>query len=108
MSKTIKFLIGLVFSIAGLFYAFRSFDWPAFISAFKQINIWYIAIAVALQLGAIWLRAVRWKWLLEPFEFISVKTLYEGTMIGYFGNTVLPFRMGELLRAYVVSNKSSV
>jgi len=29
-------------------------------------------------------------------------------MIGYFGNSVLPFRMGEFLRAYVVANKTSL
>ena len=29
-------------------------------------------------------------------------------MIGYFGNSVLPFRMGELLRAYVLAEKTSL
>ncbi len=107
MNKTIKFSIGLLFSGVGLVYAFRSFDWQGFVAAFKQINIWYIVVAVVLQLSAVWFRSLRWKWLLEPFEDIPLKPLYEGTMIGYFGNTVLPFRMGELLRAYVVSNASS-
>lgn len=108
MNKVIKFSIGLLFSCAGLFYAFRSFDWQGFVAAFKQINLWYIAVAVMLQLSAVWFRSLRWKWLLEPFEDIPIKPLYEGTMIGYFGNSVLPLRMGELLRAYVVSNASSI
>ena len=29
-------------------------------------------------------------------------------MIGYFGNNILPLRMGELLRAYVVSDKYKI
>ena len=107
MNKAIKFSIGLIFSAIGLYYAFRSFDWQGFASAFKQINMWYIVVAVMLQLSAVWFRSLRWKWLLEPFEDIPIKPLYEGTMIGYFGNTILPFRMGELLRAYVVSNACS-
>ena len=29
-------------------------------------------------------------------------------MIGYFGNSVLPFRMGEFLRAYILAEKTSL
>ena len=74
----------------------------------KGVHYWYLFASVALQLGAVWVRALRWKWLLAPIKNISTKLLFDATMIGYFGNNVLPLRMGELLRAYVVSNNISI
>ena len=108
MNKTIKFSIGLLFSGVGLVYAFRQFNWLEFINLLQGVNYWYLLAAVALQLGAVWFRALRWKWLLAPIKDISTKILFDATMIGYFGNNVLPLRMGELLRAYVVSNNSAI
>ncbi len=108
MNKVIKFSIGLIFSIVGLVYAFRQFNWTEFINLLQGVNYWYLLAAVALQLGTVWVRALRWKWLLAPIKNVSTKLLFDATMIGYFGNNVLPLRMGELLRAYVVSNNSSI
>lgn len=108
MSKTVKFSIGLLFSIAGLIYAFHQFNWAEFIKLLQGVNYIYLLGAILLQLAAVWVRAVRWKWLLAPIKNISIKILFDATMIGYFGNNVLPLRMGELLRAYVVSNNSSI
>ena len=105
MNKIVKFLIGLSISIAGLWYALHGFNWSEFVDALKYVNYWYLTLAIAIQFIAIWLRALRWQWLLLPVKKIPVNSLFDATMIGYFGNMVLPLRMGEVLRAYVVSNK---
>ncbi len=108
MNKVIKFSVGLLFSVIGLVYAFRQFNWTEFINLLQGVHYWYLLAAIVLQLTAVWVRALRWKWLLAPIKNISTKLLFDATMIGYFGNTVLPLRMGELLRAYVVSNNCSI
>ena len=108
MSKTIKFLIGLLLSVIGLIYAFRQFNWIEFIDSLRGVKYWYLLGAMGIQLLAIWLRALRWKWLLSPIKDVSLRTTFDATIIGYFGNNVLPLRMGELLRAYVVANNSAI
>jgi uncharacterized membrane protein YbhN (UPF0104 family) len=108
VTKAVKFSIGLVFSVVGMVYAFRQFNWIEFIDSLRGINYWYLLGAVALQLGAIWLRALRWKWLLSPIKNVPLRTTFDATIIGYFGNSVLPVRMGELLRAYIVANNSTL
>ena len=40
---------------------------------------------------------------MRPSINISCKPLFSATIIGYFGNSVLPFRLGELLRGYSLS-----
>ncbi|MEE8340732.1 MAG: lysylphosphatidylglycerol synthase transmembrane domain-containing protein [Candidatus Neomarinimicrobiota bacterium] len=108
MNKIIKFSIGLLLSVVGLFYAFRQFNWAEFIELLRGVNYWFLFAAVAIQLATVWIRALRWKWLLAPIDNVSIKLLFDATMIGYFGNNVLPLRMGELLRAYVVSNNTKI
>jgi len=108
VSKTIKFIIGLLFSVLGLVYAFRQFNWVEFIESLRGVNYWYLVGAMAIQLVAVWLRALRWTWLLAPIKNVPLRTTFDATIIGYFGNSVLPVRMGELLRAYIVANNSTL
>ena len=108
MNKAVKFSIGLLFSIAGLFYAFRQFNWAEFINSLRGVNYWYLLGAMAIQLVAVWLRSLRWKWLLAPIKDVPLRTTFDATIIGYFGNSILPVRMGELLRAYIVANSSAL
>jgi len=108
VSKAVKFSIGLLFSILGLVYAFRQFNWNEFIDSLRGVNYWYLIGAMAIQLTAVWLRALRWKWLLSPIKIVPLWTTFNATIIGYFGNSVLPVRMGELLRAYIVANNSTL
>lgn len=108
MNKYLKFIIGLLISVLGLWYALHQFNWADFINVLGKVNYWYLLLAVFIQFLAMWFRSLRWKWLLLPIKKISVSPLFEATMIGYFGNMILPLRMGEVLRAYVVSNRFAI
>ena len=91
-----------------MFYAFRQFNWVEFIESLQGVKYRYLIGSMTLQLTAVWLRAVRWKWLLVPIKNVPVWTTFNATIIGYFGNSVLPVRMGEVLRAYIVANNSAL
>ena len=64
--------------------------------------------AVLLLIYAVYVRAKRWQYILDPIEKIDDHTLFASTMVGYFGNGVLFFRLGELLRGYSLSSKTSL
>ena len=108
MNKAIKFSIGLLFSVLGLVYAFRQFNWIEFVDSLRGVKYWYLVGAVSIQLAAVWLRALRWKWLLAPLQEVPVRTAFDATIIGYFGNSVLPLRAGEFIRAYIVANDTGL
>lgn len=99
--KLIHITLGILISGAALYYAFSGIDWQIFLSQIKQINLfWYISGCI-VAIIAIFLRAVRWKLLLKPIRSFKVTPLFKGTIVGFFGNYVLPIRMGEILRAYI-------
>ncbi len=76
--------------------------------AFKSANIWWFIPAVLVQFVAHWLRAVRWQYFLDKIKRVSVLRLFNATLIGYMGNTVLPAHLGEVFRANVVANQEKI
>ena len=69
------------------------------------MNLLYILAVFVLFIYSVHVRAKRWQALLKPLIEIPVRPLFSATIIGYFGNNVLPFRLGELLRGYSLSKE---
>ena len=65
-----------------------------------QTDLIGVCIAVLILVFSCIIRALRWQLLLNPFDTIQLKQVFGATMVGYFGNGVLAFRLGELLIAY--------
>ena len=108
MNRTIKYFLGVLISVIGFYYAFRKINlWELWISI-KNVNIILILLAVFILVLSNVIRAWRWQILVKPIKDVSFDPAFSSIMIGYFGNSVLPFRMGEFLRAYVVANKTSL
>lgn len=97
-----KLIIGLIISAIGLYIAFRKIDLAALSDVFVHINFGWLLLAIGLIIFSVWIRALRWQLILTPIKVIRIAPLFSATMIGYFGNGVLPFRLGELLRAYAL------
>jgi uncharacterized protein (TIRG00374 family) len=66
--------------------------------AIKGANYWWLSLAAVLGLLSHWIRAVRWKHLLEPMGY-KPKNLnsFFAVLIGYAANLLLP-RLGEASR----------
>ncbi len=105
MNRITKLIIGIAISIAGLWYAFRGMNFSELIDHLSQTNFSFILLAMGIIVVSVALRAYRWQLMLKPIQTITFNPLFASTMIGYFGNSVLPFRLGELLRAYSISRK---
>ena len=108
MNKWIKLCLGLLISFAGLYYAFKGMDFSKLLNAFSDVEYGWVAAAMALMVFCVVIRAERWRLILIPFEEIKLHPLFGSTMIGYFGNGVLPFRLGEVLRAYSITTYSGL
>ena len=97
-----KSIAGIVISIGGIYWAFRDFQFSDFKASIQEVKIIYLVGATFLLWGSVWLRALRWRWLFKKENSPSTPSLYRAELIGYFGNNVLPLRLGELLRSYIV------
>ena len=75
--------------------------WHALVTA----NYLYLAPAIIIYFVGQWFRSMRWQFLLSPVANIPVKRLYPVVIIGYMANNVLPARLGELVRALLLSQR---
>ena len=108
MNRIIKFILGVLISVIGLYYAFRQINFWELWIIIKNVNFILVILAIVILLLSNIIRAWRWQILVKPIKYVSFEPAFSSIMIGYFGNSVLPFRMGEFLRAYVVADKTSL
>ncbi len=92
--------LGISISIAALAVVFYYIDPGQAILALKEVDYWYLVPLVLLSLSSISVRSLAWRMILPkklPFwkVFLTVNA-------GYFLNTVLPFRMGEIGRSFLL------
>ena len=106
--KDPKSILGVIISLAGIYWALKDFHYINFKESIQQINLIYLVLAVFFLWGSVWLRGMRWKCLFQDDNSPSITSLYKAELIGYFGNNVLPLRLGELLRSYIVGNEYSL
>ncbi len=98
-------VIGMLISLVALWWAFRGLDWAAFKAALAGADLGMVLLAVIMLVISIPVRAYRWGILLLPVRRIRLWITSEATLVGYFGNNALPFRLGELLRTYFLHQR---
>ncbi len=100
----------VAFSVAGilLYYSLRGVDWRQVGATLSHADPIYVACAVALSSFALLCRAVRWRVLLKAGAEVSIPTAFWATCAGYFGNSFLPARAGELVRTFIISARTKL
>ena len=104
----VRLTIGIFIGILFLYVAFRSVDVHKMWQALKTAHYWYLLPAVGTAFFSHYLRAFRWRYLLDPIRRLDTGALFSSLMIGYAANTVVPAHLGEFLRAFVLSKKRRV
>jgi hypothetical protein len=78
------------------------------LEAFTEMDYRYLLAAVTVTFAGYYMRAVRWKYLLIPIKKTAMRNLFPATIIGYMANNILPARLGEFVRAYVLGDKERI
>ncbi len=100
--------VGVVLSGVFLYLAFHKVDPGEIGSAFRNANYVYVIPCLIMSIVGMWLRALRWKFLLDPVKKIRMGSLFSSTMIGFMANNLLPARLGEFVRAWVIGEKEGI
>jgi len=103
-----KTAIGIIVSALFLFLAFRKVDFAELGAALENANYLYIIPVALLSLASVSVRSVRWRYLLRPVKEIGPRSLFSATFIGLMANNVLPARLGEFVRAYVIGERERI
>ncbi len=63
---------------------------------------------VAVTMLSMWARALRWRYLMRPAGSFTARRLFGPMMAGFAINSLLPARLGEFARAYVLSAREKI
>jgi uncharacterized membrane protein YbhN (UPF0104 family) len=100
-------LINLL-SVACLIWALRDARLGDFKDDLASMDWKWVALAVAVQLSVYLLYAVRWSLVLRPVVRIRFWQSVRYVYVGLFGNELLPFKVGEILRPYLLSRRTGL
>ena len=107
-SRTWAAALGTAFSLVFLWLSLREVDFAA-IAAFVAVSkLGWVLLAALANLVNLWFRAVRWQMLLPNSQSVTRQDIFSATMIGFAINNVLPARLGELFKIYVLADKHSL
>ncbi len=105
MKTGIGLLAALILTGLTLTYALWDVDlanlWQTLISGEPWILAPFLLILIVFYIT----NAARWGLMLRPFGHYSVTQLAPSMMIGFAANYVLPFRIGEFIRAYLLATE---
>lgn len=103
-----KVWIGLLVSLFFLALLFYKSNLQEIVFALSQANYLFLVPAIMVYFLGVVFESIRWRYLLSPLKSVTARTLFPITVIGYMANDVLPIRMGELVRAYLLGEKENI
>jgi hypothetical protein len=108
MKTKVNLLLGLAVGAFFIWLALRGTDLEGVKASFKAANYLYLIPIVVLSIIVQMVKSYRWGVILEPLEKIDQGTLFSITSVGFMAISLLPVRMGELVRPYLISRKSTI
>lgn len=108
MLRQKRFWLGLLISLVLVVVFFYETDVSGMVSALAQAQYIYLIPALALYFLGVGARAIRWHFLLRSIKPIASARLFPVVVIGYMANDLLPARIGELVRAFVLGQQEGI
>ncbi len=108
MKRRVQALIGILLSFLFLWLALRKVNFVEVGQALRNANYSLFALAFILSGAGFLIRAYRWKILLSPVKDVRFGNAFSAITIGFMANGILPMRLGEIVRAFVVGYNENI
>jgi glycosyltransferase 2 family protein len=100
--------VGLGLTVVFLVLALQRVDLRGFLDELRNVNyVWLVPSAMCTLAGYV-LRTVRWRVILSGAARAPLSTLFPVLIMGFATNNLLPGRLGEFWRAYLLGRKRNV
>ncbi|MFT3708225.1 MAG: lysylphosphatidylglycerol synthase transmembrane domain-containing protein [Archangium sp.] len=109
MSRWIKFAVSIAITAVCLWWTFKDTNFPQMWTSLRSAN-WvvtlpaYFGVLVVIHVA----RTLRWGNLLSGLEKVPFGKLNEASAIGFMMLILLPFRLGEFARPFLIAQRSGI
>lgn len=101
-------MVGLGIGALFMWLTLRKIDFALAWTHIMQAQVQWILIASLIYVGGFIMRSMRWRILLDSLKQSTAYRLFSLLILGFFMNSVLPMRIGELIRAHVTGQKLEI
>ena len=106
--RVLYWTVSILVSGVLLYGALRGVDWGRVGNIIAHADLRFIAAGLALACFSFFVRAMRWRILLNAEGRLGVATVFWANMAGYLGNCFLPARAGEVVRSVLIGRQSGL
>jgi uncharacterized protein (TIRG00374 family) len=99
----LKKVLGYLFAAACLVWVFHDIDFNEFTAHLTTIAWWGVALGIACDILSYLCQGYRWKMLLRATGELPVIRATQAIYVGLFTNEIVPLRVGEIIRMFLVS-----
>ncbi len=108
MKRALQLLLGIGVSALCVWLSMKDVNLGEVLTALRGANgLGFVFVMMVTILG-FWIRAVRWRYFIDAGRRLSLDSLFSATMIGFMANNVLPFRLGEFVRPWVLARREKL
>ncbi len=104
-SPAVRIGVSLILMVALLAFFLWNVDFAVMMAGLAQANPWLIALAALLALFSYWVRVIRWMLILRPVAKVRHSSAVLATAVGYAAITLLPARMGDIIRPVLLAKR---
>ena len=103
INKAIRIIFGVILGSGIIWLLFRNTDWGVVYTKIKGSNIWWLLLSQTFVWSSHFFRIQRWSYVVRARQPVSFRSMLSATQIGFLVNFTIPARLGEVVRAYVLS-----
>ena len=97
--KLVRVVAGIGVGLALLVFSLRGIETNKLVATFNDVSGMYLVFGLSVYLANFFVRAKRWKILLDKLGFNRYREVNKSLFVGYAMNNVLPARLGEIFRS---------
>ena len=108
MKRALQLLLGISVSALCVWLSMKDVNLGEVLTALRGANGFGFVLVMMVTILGFWIRAVRWRYFIDAGRRLSLDSLFSATMIGFMANNLLPFRLGEFIRPWVLARREKL
>ena len=108
MLRHTRTVVGVMVSVFLLWFLFRDTDWQVLSSVLRQVSVSWLFLALFFSFSSSFARVQRWSYVVRAAQPATFRSMFSATQIGLLVNLLIPARLGDLARGYVLSSLAKI
>ena len=108
MRRYVRTVAVLTLAVVLMAFFLRDADLERVAAAVAGARWDLLAVALGVTCATYVVRVIRWRWLLRPLGKVRFRVALRATVMGFAASALLPGRVGELLRPYVLARREGL